>query len=58
MLDAWFLIVPSATPSELAISLLEKPLAISSDGVLLLLDAWHNAAGWLDGEERCRRAGL
>ena len=29
MLDTWFLIVPSATPSELAISLLEKPEAIS-----------------------------
>src|SRR3546814_3268815 len=25
MFDTWFLIVPSATPSELAISLLEKP---------------------------------
>src|SRR3546814_7800115 len=29
MFDTWFLIVPSATPSELAISLLEKPEAIS-----------------------------
>src|SRR5690606_22701677 len=29
MLDTWFLIVPSATPSELAISLLEKPPAIN-----------------------------
>src|SRR5690606_28615731 len=29
MLDTWFLIVPSATPSELAISLLEKPEAMS-----------------------------
>src|SRR5690606_41959296 len=28
MFDTWFLIVPSATPSELAISLLEKPPAI------------------------------
>src|SRR5690606_20783085 len=28
MLDTWFLTVPSATPRELAISLLEKPPAI------------------------------
>src|SRR3546814_15437021 len=29
MFDTWFLIVPSATPSQLAISLLEKPEALS-----------------------------